>query len=76
MTRTKIGTEYYQSGYGRGPKQANIWLIDGFAYAKDAAGAATFSATGVYKPDQAFGSCLSQSGAEFGGYALVTFNLL
>lgn len=39
MKRTKIGTAYYQSGYGRGLKRVNIWLIDGFAYARDAAGA-------------------------------------
>lgn len=41
MTRIKIGTEYSQNGYGRGIKQANIWLIDGYAYAKDAKNAAS-----------------------------------
>ena len=32
--RVKIGTEFYQSGYGRGVKKASVYLIDGFAYAR------------------------------------------
>ena len=32
--RTKIGTRFYQSGYGRGAMNANIYLIDGYAYAR------------------------------------------
>ena len=36
MERKKVGNNYYQSGYGRGNKKANIYLINGFYYAKDA----------------------------------------
>lgn len=39
MNREKIGTEYYRSGYGRTrPRKANVYLIEGFAYARDKAG--------------------------------------
>ena len=34
MNRQKIGTSFTQSGYGRGNKKANVYLINGFAYAK------------------------------------------
>lgn len=34
MKREKIGTGFYQSGYGRGKLNASIYLIDGFAYAR------------------------------------------
>lgn len=38
MKREKIGTCYFRTGYGRSkPRKANIYLIDGFAYAKDKA---------------------------------------
>lgn len=38
IKREKIGTEYFRSGYGRSkPRKANIYLIDGYAYAKDSA---------------------------------------
>jgi hypothetical protein len=42
VKHTKIASEYYRSGYGRiKPRKANVYIIDGFAYAKDAATAKT-----------------------------------
>lgn len=36
MKREKIGDRYFRAGYGRtSPRKANVYLIDGFAYAKD-----------------------------------------
>lgn len=40
MERIKIGQGYYQKGYGRGfKKNPNIYLIDGYLYARDKVGA-------------------------------------
>ena len=33
--RKKIGEGYWQCGYGKGYKKANVYMINGFAYAKD-----------------------------------------
>lgn len=42
MKRTKIGGNYFRNGHGRSSKRkATIWLIDGFAYAKDSSTAAS-----------------------------------
>lgn len=35
MQRTKIGDNYYRSGYGRGRRKMNVYLIDNYAYASD-----------------------------------------
>jgi hypothetical protein len=35
IKRVKVAGQYYQLGYGRGMKKANVYLIDGFLYAKD-----------------------------------------